>query len=301
MKQLIILPIVFFLTGTVFSQGCSDAGFCTIDAFKAPNTDSLSKTMKNQLKFGTTIGKADRGVRIGASYVEYIRKFSPKWSADFKCTQLLQSGNGITTSGVSDLFATAGYTGKKKMTYTIGMKVPFSDGNKTHHGLSLPNDYQASLGTLDLITGIAGNIGALRITSALQQPLTQSKNGFDPLAWDSISPFRQFTPTNGFHRKGDALLRCDYSFTFRKHWIMVPGVLAIYHLGRDQYTDAAGNIRNIDGSDGLTLNLTGVVRYAFNPHHRLELNGGTPVIVRKTRPDGLTRSFVLTLEYRWSF
>ena len=48
-------------------------------------------------------------------------------------------------------FLNANYKASEKLKFTIGSKIPLSNANKTDNNLSLPMDYQASLGTLDLI------------------------------------------------------------------------------------------------------------------------------------------------------
>ena len=57
----------------------------------------------------------------------------------------------------------------------------------------------------------------------------------------------------------------------------------------------------IEGSQGLTLNWNLYLDYELNNDQALQLNVGSPFIVRDTRPDGLTRSFVASLEYRIKF
>ena len=85
---------------------------------------------------------------------------------------------------------------------------------------------------------------------------------------------------------------------------MQPGVLAIYHVGKDeileQAVDPIGNLRipdhvTVSGSQGLTLNMTLDAQYKLNDHWSLLLAYGSPVITREVRPDGLTRSLVINL------
>ena len=57
----------------------------------------------------------------------------------------------------------------------------------------------------------------------------------------------------------------------------------------------------IDGSEGLTLNLTLDAGYRLNDRWTAELAYGSPLIVREERPDGLTRSMVLNAGLRYAF
>ena len=55
-KSTVLIFAVFFYQN-IFSQGCSDAGFCTLENFQGTATDSIS--FSNSLKFGANIGAAD--------------------------------------------------------------------------------------------------------------------------------------------------------------------------------------------------------------------------------------------------
>ena len=82
---------------------------------------------------------------------------------------------------------------------------------------------------------------------------------------------------------------------------ITPGLLPIFHLGEDEYTDVDGVVQSIAGSDGLTLNGTVFLDYQLGSGNALEFSIGFPFIVREARPDGLTRSFVLGIGYAKGF
>jgi hypothetical protein len=300
MQKLLTLFLALSPALTLFSQGCSDAGFCTVGSLKSPDSDTAQPTTFNQLKIGLSLGRADYEITTVASFLEYNRQFGKYWSASAKLTQLAQSGNGISVNGLSDVFLTGVYN-PRKLAYTLGIKVPLTDGNRSYNGQPLPLDYQSSLGTLDLIAGISRKWSNFRLTAAIQQPLAQNNNRFFPMAHDSASVLFDIPATNGFHRKGDVLLRATYDFAAGKHWKLIPGLLPIFHLGEDTYLDASGSRETISGSSGLTLNGTLFVHYAFNEHHKLEASFGTPFVARTVRPDGLTRKYVFGVEYRFGF
>ena len=88
-----------------------------------------------------------------------------------------------------------------------------------------------------------------------------------------------------------------------------PGLLAIQHLGVDTRLDA-GNVNwitqslprvDIEGSDGLTLNLTADARYKLSDTWALEASFGSPLVTREARPDGLTRALVANMGLRFAF
>lgn len=295
-----ILGIGFFiiLTIEVFGQGCSDAGFCTLNSFK-PHADSMA--FRNQLKIGANVGSADYSIGIFGSYLEFNRKISKRLGGDIKLTMLSQSGNNISVSGLSDIFLNFNYEASDRFILTAGVKVPLADGNKSMNGLALPMDYQSSLGTFDLILGAGYKLKKFQAVVAYQQPLTQNSNTFLATKYSSDSPLSAFQSTNQFHRKGDILLRASYPIQATKRIAITPSLLPIFHLGNDTYVDELNFTREIEGSNGLTLNINLYVDVTLGNSSMLQFNLGTPLVVREARPDGLTRSWIVNLEYAWKF
>jgi hypothetical protein len=283
------------------SQGCSDAGFCTINSFKpGASMQHAGKEPANQLKFGIGFGGADNEISTLSNYIEYNRQINPKLGLDVKLTSLSQSGNGVSAFGLSDVFVNANLkTGATR--FTAGVKLPFANGNKKEGNLPLPMDYQASLGTVDLLLGWSGTIKKLQWVVALQQPLTQNKNQFLAENYPVTSKLRSFQSTRNFKRKGDVLLRAAYPFQAGNKFSLTPSLLPIIHLGKDRFTNAAGTVTDIEGSQGLTLNANLFFDYKVSANSGFQLGFGAPLVVREKRPDGLTRSFVASLEYRIRF
>lgn len=296
-------PILLFLSFFAFlqlahSQGCSDAGFCTLNSFKP---DAGTPVAANQIKIGGSFGGADNAISVVGGYLEYNRQFGAKFSLDAKLTALGQSGNGISAFGLSDLYVNANLSPRAGLHFTLGAKIPLADGNAANDNLPLPMDYQASLGTFDLIAGAGYDISQLQLVVALQQPLTQNNNAFFAEDYPAGSPLRNIQTTNKFQRAGDVLLRVSYPFHLGQKLTLTPSLLPIYHLTNDKFTDKQGIEREIDGSQGLTLNGNLYFDYAISASSALQLNAGLPFVVRDARPDGLTRSFVANLEYRFKF
>ncbi len=112
---------------------------------------------------------------------------------------------------------------------------------------------------------------------------------------------QKFTSTNNFKRSADVLLRVSYPFGINEKLKFTPSLLPIYHLTNDKFTNINGQTQEIDNSAGLTLNANTYFDYQLNTNSFLQLSLGMPFIVRKIRPDGLTRSFIANLEYRITF
>lgn len=300
--NLIIIAISLVCLGTnhTFSQGCSDAGFCTMNSFKPNSVDSVH-VLHNQFKIGTFFGKADNSISVYGNYLEYSRQFSQKLGLDVKLTTIGQNGNNIATLGLSDIFVNANYKASANIKLTFGAKMPLSDASNTFNNLPLPLDYQASLGTFDLIFGIGYEINKFQIVAAIQQPLTQNNNQFMASKYPINAELSTFQSTNKFERSGDVLLRISYPVNLNSKLKLTPSVLPIYHLTNDKYTDEFNVKKAIIGSQGLTLNGNVYIDYEFNNRHFIQLNLGMPFVVRQARPDGLTRSFIANIEYRLKF
>jgi len=300
MKISIALFLLIFTHLAVFGQGCSDAGFCTVESF-VPHPHDEEPVDKNRFKAGISAGAADYDINVFGTYFEYSRFFSEKFSLDVKLTTLSQSGNDISTFGLSDIFINGNYKIGQKGIFTLGAKIPLMDANKMKDGLPLPMDYQSSLGTFDLVAGFGYTVGRVQLVAAIQQPLTQNNNSFLAEEYPMDSRLRDFQSTNEFQRSGDVLLRASYPFNLGQKLKVIPSLLPIYHLSNDKFTDIDGIEQEIEGSEGLTLNWNIYLDYPLNDTQNLQLILGAPFIVRDARPDGLTRSFIASLDYRINF
>lgn len=295
----IFLMVVIAYQNAV-AQGCSDAGFCTINNAKPVNFWERLHPINNQIKAGFFFGKADNGVNVWGNYLEYNRQLSQKMSLDARLTSIAQNGNGIQVFGLSDILLSANYKINERFGFTLGAKIPLSDGNKKHNGLSLPMDYQSSLGTLDLIVAMSYQWHKLHFVLACQQPVIQNNNQF--LAEIQTNELlKKFHSTQNYQRSGDILLRASYPISISDKWSFTPSILPVYHFADDHFTDISGKKQVILGSKGLTLNGNIYLDYQINTKNSLQLNAGTPFITRKVRPDGLTRHFIINLEYKYRF
>jgi predicted porin len=151
---------------------------------------------------------------------------------------------------------------------------------------------------VDLILGASYKIKNVQVALGYQQPLSQNRNQFS--SENIIGTFEKYQTTRNYKRAGDVMLRVSYPFEFNKFKI-TPSVLPIYHLSNDLYTDATNVEREISGSQGLTINGNVYFDYKLNNKNAFQFNFGMPFVTRIARPDGLTRSWIATLEYAFSF
>jgi hypothetical protein len=305
MKTLLLLLISVSLSPILFSQGCSDAGFCSLGILKN-NTAASGK--KYSVSIGASYGAGEQSTSTFNPYLEYAVKVNSHISYQLKITSVYANGFLGSAFSLGDIFGFVNYTVKPKSTNRLsllsGIKIPLSySNNKNDDGKPFPLDYQSSIGTYDIIGGANYIIKEKwELNAGIQIPVVQkNKNTFFPDEY-SDSRISNFPATNNFKRKSDALLRAGHYLYLKKLSVTLkPNILAIYHLGEDSYENRLGKRETINGSDGLTLNAGIIATKRFKNNHQLELVAAAPFIVRDARPDGLTRSFVLNIQYSFIF
>ena len=295
--QILALIITVLIPVLGHSQGCSDAGFCTVHSIKSTETDDSSSAGKNLIKTGASLGIAQYDGLIISPYVEYSRIINKKLTTTVKLLYSFHSGDLATTQSLSDIIATASYKLSASLNFIGGIKIPFNAADKSKNGLDLPMSYQTSLGTTDAIAGVSYTKKNVSLTFAYQQPLTQNKNKFfiEDYPEDIINS--NYLSTNSYNRKPDILLRLSHSHNFKnKRMVLISSILPIYHISDDSFVNKQDEREIIIGSKGLTLNLNIFYQYKFTETQKIEFSIGAPVVSREFRPDGLSQ-FALGLEY----
>lgn len=300
MKFFIIFFSVIFLFNSekIYSQGCSDAGVCSIHSLKPELEIPFTK---NQFTVGLAYGKGDSGINVVNPYIEYNRSLNRNWSVNGKINFQSNSGTLASVSGFSDALLSVTYSSESNLSFTLGAKIPLNKSDKTENGLPLPMAYQNSLGTFDLIFGIGYKYNNLGIFAGYQKPLSQNNNRFFSSDYPANSLARGFPSTNKFERESDVIFRITYQFKASDNFYITPGILPVIHVGDDHYTDKQGQYIKIDSSAGLTLNVNLFMNYILDENSSLVLSYGMPLVSRKVRPDGLTRKFAVSLDYKYSF
>lgn len=301
MKKLSTFCLILLVSGFIRlqAQGCSDAGACTVPALQ--HADLFNQTeKKNSFTVGLTGGSADHNIFAFGAHAAYHRKFGNTFSADAKLTYAARSGNDINTSGIGDIYVMLNYRVSPSFTATGGVKMPLNEADRTFEGRMLPMDYQTSLGTPDLIIGVSYKYNNWMLALGYQQPVDQNQNIFIPSEWPSESPLADFVQTGRYDRSGDILMRISRIIPLQNNVTIIPGLLPIYHIRNDIDYLTYEQV-DIEGSAGLTLNATMQAEIQSGLNNKLNLSLGFPLLVRKVRPDGLTRSFVLGVEYLVAF
>ena len=299
MKNKILALFGLLISSAAWSQGCSDAGICSINK---GFTDE-KKEFKNNLEYASIYSLGEADVRYLSHYLSYTKRFNERFAFTSKVTLSTANGSFGTRTQFGDAFLVGSYTFKEKnskqWSTILGAKFPFTAANLKINGNSLPLDYQSSLGTIDVFLGTNLTYKRWDFNAAMQIPVVNlNKNSY----FAEYSGTTDFPSTNLFERKPDALLRATYSWSIpQSKFTLKPNILLIYHLGEDSFENIFGERENIKGSDGLTVNGNLLSTYRINQQNQLELSIASPFVVREVRPDGLTRSLVIALQYRFSF
>jgi len=299
MKRKVLIIVWLLLINFAYSQGCSDAGICTIN--KGFQQGEI--TFKNNLEISAIYSLGEADLVYVSPYVSYTKRFNKRYSFTAKVTFSSASGSFGTRSQFGDAFLLGNYVFKennnRQWSALLGFKFPFTASNLKINGYSLPLDYQSSLGTIDVFVGTNYQYKKWNFNLALQLPVINlNKNSY----FSEYAGTDDFPSTNLFQRQPDALIRATYTIqTVNKRISFKPNLLFIYHLGEDSFENIFGQREQIKGSDGLTINGNFLASYKLTGQSQIELSLAAPFEVRTIRPDGLTRSFVAGLQYQYSF
>lgn len=298
------------------SQGCSDAGFCTMGAMKPDqpfNKNIPVKLRSMELSFyrGTTTlspivyaGTLDLNFNIG----------DEKTFFQVKLPYQAVKGNFGSTSGMSDislcLTRQVSSNGEFDFNVSLGTKIPSNDANLKDdtHDLPLPMYYQTSLGTYDLIAGLSMISREWLFATGIQHPLNQNKNTFTWAPWipvyqdgEGADYVRAYDRAFDLKRGTDIMLRVERNFRFSRINFSL-GALPIYRITSDEVTVASTGKRiKADGTTGLALSAIATAGYSFNIQTGIRILYGRKITQRDFNPDGLTRQDVMTISYFYRF
>ncbi len=288
--RFLVFLILVINSMALHSQGCSDAGFCSINGMNpASHIDSTDEKYQS-LELGITNGIAQFGVYIANPYLQYSFDFTEKITVSTKVNYAIISGSLTSNNGLSDLFTSVNYKFNKSFSMINGVKTPFNNANNKYQDYSMPMSYQTTLGTVDYLFGLTYKKEKYLISVGLQQPIIQNNNAFFT---SNLTPFgldSNYISTNRYIRKSDVLIRFNYMPSLSSEKVkLTVGLLAIQHIANDEFTDIDGIQKEIVGSKGLTLNVNAITRIALNQKSYLDFTLGVPVMSRDKRPDGLSQ------------
>lgn len=307
---LIVLTLLIPAWNHLFAQGCSDAGVCSIGGMK----EQAGIRSGYMIALNTQYGLGEKNTSIITPQLEFSVRLDSNYRLQVKMPWVFTSGNLGRTNGLGDIILTGSRRLSEKNGVRFGLNAGFriavNDADiRQQSNVSanttdiLPMPYQTSLGTHDLLLGADLKIKKKWLFAVgLQIPLIQNnRNGFDTaLLSPTEDDKREHFSSKHLVRMPDFVLRIDRSFKIADRLIFNAGLLPIYHLGNDSRLNSLGRI-TIDESSGLTLNVNTGLQFQMDDHFRFTARYASPLIVRKVRPDGLTRHYTGAFEIAYSF
>ena len=309
-RLLLLLPflIAVLTSHTGFSQGCSDAGFCTMGAMKPdqPFNKKIALRLRSmEISFyrGTTpltpivyVATADFGFSLNS-----------KTSFQLKLPYQAVRGRLGNTSGLGDISLcitrTLFNTEKFDVNFSIGGKIPTNNSSKDVDGLPLPMYYQTSLGTYDFITGISLISRNWLFATGIQHPFNKNDNQFLWEAWDGTDEeayIGRYNQAKELKRGTDVMLRIERNWRFSRLNFSL-GILPIYRISNDEIRLSNGSRIKPEGAKGLALSGIFTAGYSFNVKSGVKILVGHKIVKRDNNPDGLTRELVSTAGYYYRF
>ena len=293
-----------------FSQGCSDAGFCTMGAMKPDQPFNRKiqvrlRSMEISFYRGTTPKPVTPIIYVATA--DFNLSLNARTSFQIKLPFQAVQGRLANTSGLGDISICVSrilvHRENFDITFSVGGKIPTNNSSKDIDGLPLPMYYQTSLGTYDFITGISFISRNWLIATGIQHPFNKNKNEFLWEAWQGTSEeayIFNYNQAKELQRGTDIMFRIERNWRFSRLNFSL-GVLPIYRLNKDEISLFNGSRVKPAGAQGLALSGIFTVGYSFNVTSGLKFLLGHKFAQRDNNPDGLTREFVSTLGYYYRF
>lgn len=291
------------------SQGCSDAGFCTMGAMKPDQPFNKKIELKlRSMEVSFYRGTTTMTPIVYVATADMNFSLNNKTSFQVKLPYQAVSGRLANTSGLGDislcLTRSIYSTPKSDINLSVGTKIPSNNSNKTENGRPLPMYYQTSLGTYDFITGVSLVTRQWLFATGIQVPLNKNENKFLWGAWNGSEEdpeyIKGYAKSKELKRGTDVMLRVERNFRLSRFNFSL-GLLPIYRITSDEITNPAGEREEPNGATGLALSAIVTAGYSFNVHSGIKLLGGNGLIRRDNNPDGLSREIVTTFSYYHRF
>jgi hypothetical protein len=185
----IICAFVLCYTSKGFSQGCSDAGFCTMGAMKPDQPFNKKVEFKlRAIEISFYCGTTTLTPVIYVANADMTFGLSPKTFFQVKLPYQAVNGRLANTSGMGDisLCLTRNIHSAERydINLSVGAKIPTNNSDKEIDGRPLPMYYQTSLGTYDFITGLSLITRQWLFATGIQIPLNKNNNQFVWSEWD---------------------------------------------------------------------------------------------------------------------
>ena len=297
MKNILLAVFLLFIVHPAISQGCSDAGACSVGNmnFLQPEEEALPKL---NVSFEQSFGLGEKFVLIGQSTVSVQYRLYKNTQLQLRAPFIFTVGNLGSTAGVGDMIFSVTQTifsGQKQgVSLLLGARLKSNNSDFDFKGSPLPMAYQTSLGTNDILSGIFYHFNEWDFYVAYQHPFNRNKNQY--LRPENETDSHKLYYESAQLKRGDDLyLRFQRWFVLKNDNGLKATLLGIYRLQQDQIVKNEENIA-LAGSNQITLNLGITFIQKLKNNKPVEYALSFPVIDRKYRADGLTRNLVMSVK-----
>jgi hypothetical protein len=315
-KRLPLLCTFFFLLSfNAYSQGCSDAGFCTMGAMKPdqPFNKKIRLTLRSmELSFYRGTTALTPIIHVVTADMNF--GLNSRTSFQVKLPYQFVTGRLANTGGLGDLslcFTKNLFSNEKyDINLSLGTKIPTNGSDKSIDGRPLPMYYQTSLGTYDAIAGVSLITRKWLFATGVQAPLNENNNQFVWNKWGD-HPEKEYADrynqAKNLKRGTDVMFRVERNFRFSRFNFSL-GLLPIYRINLDEITRSGKDtgspeVANFKNPDAKGLALSGIFTtgYNFNVRSGIKALVGRKIVQRDFNPDGLTRELVTSISYVYRF
>lgn len=309
-KIALLTCILSILAITSFSQGCSDAGFCTMGAMKPDQPYNKKIALKlHSIEMNFYRGSTTLTPVIYVATADLNFSLGNKNSVQVKLPYQAVTGRLDDTSGIGDIslcYTRNLFTSDRfDLNLSVGGKLPTNHSDKvSDEGFPLPMYYQTSLGTYDFITGLSLINRKWLFATGIQIPMNRNGNQFLWESWkdsdEDQAYIHEYNQAKELKRGTDIMFRIERNFRLSRFNFGI-GALPIYRITNDEITGPAGTRVKPVGAKGLALSAIATGGYSFNTRSGIKVLIGRKILQRDTNPDGLTRHFVSTFTYYFRF
>ena len=293
MKSLITTTIILIFSLYVYSQGCSDAGACSIETFDFEQHPEVTEN-RVSANFNQTFALGEKFVFVSQTSISLQYHLTASTRFELISPFIFTYGNLGYTSGVGDMIISASQDFFKQKNYqltaSLGGRLKTNHSNFAFDDQPLPMAYQTSLGTNDIILGMQYSRLKWNLYFAYQHPFGSNKNAY-VVPENETDPNKQYFESAYLKRGDDLYLRAQYYLMLRNENKLVFNLLGIYRIQQSEILKNDQRI-SLEGSSGLTLNAGASFKKELKNNREFNILLAFPMIDRDYRADGLTRNIV---------
>lgn len=291
------LTLILLISASIsaYSQGCSDAGICSLPEHKQAN----ERVYMIGIEQG--FGLVNNYSYIFNTNFEFYLDLNENITISGFIPYIFNSGEVDYLSGVGDPIFVISYIKQiweKEFEFDIGARLPLGEDNNqiSNTNFGLPMFSQQGLGTFDFLARIGFSLEQLDFLAGVQIPLSGANdNTFGTEArevlktrLEKLEEFELEESLN-LNRSMDIISRIRYKIFHADNFGLKVGLLGLFAPFKSEITTHENSVIEVDGSDGLVLNAILGIDIELNEKILISFEIGSPFIKREAEPSGLAR------------